>query len=150
MAGVPNTGGDATKNIVEFTCGAVSSAPFRALLLSQIKNDPVLSSVPAAPLLAANIDGLLLNKTSKVNPHLAHASSNSHGFCIAEVDATEMVVTMHSADSAEVTKNYNGKTDDFIKVIQKTVFKTTAGKKDLYKQIDGAWKRWDVTQLDWV
>ncbi len=150
LAGVPHSGSDTTKNIVEFTCAGVSSSPFRSLLLSQIKNDPVLSSVPAAPLLAANIDGLLLDTVSKVNPHLAHASSNSHGFCIAEVDAKEMVVTMHSVDSKEVTKNYTGKTADFVKLIQTTVFKTTAGTKDLYKQIDGAWKRWDVTTLAWI
>lgn len=150
MAGVPYAGTDKTKNIVEFTCGAVSSSPFRSLLLSQIKNDPVLGSVAAAPLLAANIDGLLLDKVSMVNPHLAHASSNSHGFCIAEVDAKEMVVTMHAADSAEVTKNFAGKTADFVKLVKQTVFKTTAANKDLYKQIDGAWKRWDTAVLDWV
>lgn len=150
LAGVPYSGQDKTKNIVEFTCGAVSSSPFRSLLLSQIKNDPVLGSVAAAPLLAANIDGLLLDKPSAVNPHLAHASSNSHGFCVTEVDAKEMVVTMHSSDSAEITKNYAGKTDDFLKLIKKTVFKTTAGNKDLHKQIDGVWKRWDVNVLDWV
>jgi alkaline phosphatase D len=150
MAGVPNAGGDMTKNIVEFTCAGVSSAPYRSLLLSQIKNDPILSSVAAAPLLAANIDGLLMDKTTKINPHLAHASSNSHGFCVAEVDAAEMVVTMHSFDSGEVTENYTGKTDAFLKLVEKTAFKATAGKKDIFKQIDGAWKRWDTTTLDWV
>lgn len=150
MAGVPHAGQDLTKNIVEFTCGAVSSAPYRSLLLSQIKNDPVLSSVPAAPLLAANIDGLLMSTETMVNPHLAHASSNSHGFCVTEVDAKEMVVTMHSVDSAEVTENYTDKTDAFFKLIQKTLFKTIAGQKDLYKQIDGAWKRWDTATLAWV
>lgn len=150
MAGVPYAGKDATKNIVEFTCAGVSSSPYRALLLSQIKNDPVLSSVPAAVLLASNIDSLLQDKPTKINPHLAHSSSNSHGFCVAEVDANEMVVTMHASPAAEVTKNYTGKVDDFVKVITKTVFKTTAGKKDLQKQIDGAWKRWDAAMQDWV
>lgn len=150
MAGVPNAGGDTTKNIVEFTCAGVSSSPYRSLLISQIKNDPVLSSVPAAPLLAANIDALMLDKPSKINPHLVHASSNSHGFCVAEVDAAEMVVTMHSVDSDQVTENYTGKTDALLKLIEKTVFKATAGKKDIFKQIDGAWKRWDTATLDWV
>jgi alkaline phosphatase D len=92
----------------------------------------------------------LLDKPSKVNPHLAYASSNSHGFCVAEVDAKEMVVTMHAVESKEVTQNYTGKTDAFFKLIQKTVFKTTAGQKDLNKQIDGVWKRWDPTVLGWV
>lgn len=151
MAGVPYAGQDVTKNIVEFTCGAVSSSPYRALLLSQIKNDPVLSEVAVAPLLAAKIDDLLQDKPSKVNPHLAHAGSDSHGFCVAEVDANEMVVTMYSADSGEVTENYAGKTDAFAKLIQKTIFKTTAGKKDLQQQqMDGSWKRWDPATLAWV
>ena len=150
LAGTPHVGADATKNIVEFTTTGVSSSPFRQMLVSQIKNDPVLSSIPAAPLLAANIDALLLDTTDKPNPHLAHASSNSHGFCIVDADAAEMVVTMHSVGSAEVTQNYTGKTDDIVKKMQKEVFKTTAGKKDLQKQIEGVFKRWDMTKLDWV
>ncbi|MBK9264261.1 MAG: alkaline phosphatase D family protein [Polyangiaceae bacterium] len=150
LAGTPYAGTDKTKNIVEFTCGAVSSSPYRQILVSQIKNDPVLSTVPAAPLLAANIDALMLDKTVKPNPHLGHASSNSHGFCIAEVDGAEIVVAMHSVGSVEVTQNYTGKTDDFFMKVQVDSFKTTAGKKDLQKQIDGAWKRWDTTLLDWV
>ncbi|HRI70759.1 MAG TPA: alkaline phosphatase D family protein [Polyangium sp.] len=135
MAGVPYAGTDTAKNIVEFTCTGVSSAPYRSLLLSQIKNDPVLSNVPAAPLLATNIDGLLLSTSTMINPHLAHASSSSHGFCVAEVDSKEMVVTMHEVDSAEVTTNYQDKTADFLKLIQKTLFKTIAGQKALFKQI---------------
>lgn len=150
IAGVPSAGGDATKNIVEFTCGAVSSSPYRALLLSQIKNDPVLSKVAVAPILASKIDDLLTDKPSQVNPHLGYVSSNSHGYCVAEVDGNEIVVTMNAADSGEVTENYAGKADTFAPLIKKTLFKTTAGKKDLHQQVDGAWKRWDPATLAWV
>lgn len=150
IAGVPSAGGDATKNIVEFTCGAVSSSPYRALLLSQIKNDPVLSKVTVAPILASKIDDLLQDKPSQINPHLGYVSSNSHGYCVAEVDGNEIVVTMNAADSGEVTENYAGKADTFAPLIKKTLFKTTAGKKDLHQQVDGAWKRWDPATLAWV
>ena len=150
MAGTPWVEQDPTQKIVEFTGGAVSSSPYRAILLSQIKNDPFLSSGPAAPLLAANIDSLMVDPTSQINPHLAHASSNSHGFCIATVDAMEMTVDMHFVDSAEVTQNYTGKADELIAKVQIESFKATAGQKDVFKKIDGAWKKWDPATIAWV
>ncbi|TKD00510.1 alkaline phosphatase D family protein [Polyangium fumosum] len=150
MVGTPWAEQDPTKKIVEFMTGAVSSTPFRDELSSQVKSDPVLSQIPAAPLLALQIDDLVLDTETKVNPHLAHAESNTHGYAIAEVSAAEIVVTLHAVSGKEVTTNYAGRTAEFVTKMQKTRFKTVAGGSDLFKEIEGAWKRWDTTTLMWT
>ena len=150
MAGTPWAEQDPTKKIVEFMTGAVSSTPWRDELSSQVKADPVLSQIPAAPLLALQIDDLVLDVETKVNPHLAHAESNTHGYAVAEVSGAEVVVTMHSISGKEVTTSYAGKTADFVGKMQKTRFKTVAGGSDLFKEIDGGWKKWDTATLVWV
>ncbi|MRG91685.1 alkaline phosphatase D family protein [Polyangium spumosum] len=150
MAGTPWAAQDPTKKIVEFMTGAVSSTPFRDELASQVKSDPVLSQIPAAAVLALQIDELLLDTTTKINPHLAHAESSTHGYTIAEVSGAEMVVTMYSISGTEVTTSYAGKTADFMAKMQATRFKTVAGGSELFKEIDGAWKRWDPEMLVWA
>ena len=51
---------------------------------------------------------------------------------------------------AEGAQNYTGTTEDIGKKMRKEVFKPPTGKKDLQKQIEGVFKRWDMTKLDWV
>ncbi|MDI1447697.1 alkaline phosphatase D family protein [Polyangium sp. 6x1] len=150
MTGTPWAEQDPSKKIVEFMTGGVSSTPFRDELTSQVKSDPVLSQIPAAPLLALQIDDLVLDTETKVNPHLAHAESNTHGYAVAEVSAEEIVVTLHSISGKEVTTSYAGKTAEFVAKMKKARFKTVAGGSDLFKEIDGAWKRWDSETLMWV
>lgn len=150
LAGTPWADGDPTKKIVEVVGGAVSSGTWRDELISQVKSDPVLSQVPAAPLLALQIDTLVTSADTKPNPHLAYASSDSHGYCVAEISATEAKITLYQANADEVTKNYAGKTADFVKKLVATKFKTIAGASDLYKEIDGAWNRWDAMTTTWV
>jgi len=150
MAGTPWVTGDPTKNIVEFMGGAVSSQTWRGELVSQVKSDSILSQIPAAELIALGIDDAVLDKMSGVNPHLAHAESSSHGYCVAEVSADEVVVTMRSISDTEVTTSYAGRTEELLAKMQTTRFKTIAGASDLYKEIEGAYKRWDPTTLAWV
>ena len=150
LAGTPYVDGDPTKKIVEFVGGAVSSGTWKDLLLAQIKSDPVLSQVPAAPLLASSIDSLVTAKDAMPNPHLAYASSKTHGYAVVEVTAAEIVVTYNEVGSAEVTKDYAATPKDYLAKIIKTRFKTVAGGSDLYKEIDGKFQRWDTATLAWV
>ncbi len=146
-AGTPWASDDPSKKIVELVTGAISSNPYRDILISQIAADPVLSKVPGAALLAQNIDQLLLKGT---NPHICHFDSSHHGFCVAEASATELVVTMHALASQEVTNDQTASGPALLAKVQKTRFKTVAGASDVHKEIDGAWKRWDAATKTWV
>jgi len=150
FAGTPWVSGDPTKKIVEFVTSAVSSGTFRELLVSQVASDPILSTVPAAPQLAMNIDALLSDAASAVNPHLAHAESTKHGLCVVDVGPTELVVTMHAIASEEVKIDYTSNTGTLSDKFSSIRFKAVAGESELYKELDGAWKRWDPETFAWV
>lgn len=148
-AATPTVIGDPDKKIVEFVGSSVSSQTFKNELLSQVKTDPVLSKVPQAALLAGLIDTLFMDEASKINPHLGYADSDSNGYCVAEVSADEVVVSMRYIASKEVGKDMTA--DPKIGSKFKTLrFKTVAGGHDLFQEIEGAWKKWDMATQSWT
>ncbi|WP_437690336.1 alkaline phosphatase D family protein [Sorangium sp. So ce176] len=147
-AGTAGLDGDPAKKIVEFVGGAVSSASFREMLVSQVAGDPVLSAIPGAALLAAGIDNLLTSRTTKVNPHLAHANSYAHGYVVVEASGDELVVDMRSIDATAVKTDYTAKRGDL--EVQSERFRTLAGESDIYRDDDGTWKRWDASTQKWI
>jgi alkaline phosphatase D len=146
-AGTPTVNDDATKKIVEFVGSSMSSKTFKEELVSQVASDPVLSTVEGSEALAGIIDVFLRND---VNPALAYANSGANGFCVAEVSAEEIVVTMHQIPAAEVMTNYTGRETELTDKIKQVRFKTVAGAHELYMEQDGAWKMWDPTTQAWV
>jgi len=148
LAATPWSSNDPSARITEIVTSSISSSTWKEELVSQVKSDPVLSSVSAAPLLAMQIDSLVL-APNLPNPSLAYAESASQGYCLVEVSADEMVITMNAAANTEVFVDYSGKTADFMAKVQKTKFKTMAGATDLYREIDGVWKKFDPTTGMW-
>jgi alkaline phosphatase D len=151
-AGTPMVNGDLTKKVVEFVGSSVSSKTFKEELESQVAADPVLSQVPEAALLAGLIDSLLLNASTMPNPHLGFANSGSNGFCVAEVSADELVVTMHQIASDKVLEDFTGREAELAPLITKSQFKTVAGERELYRfdEESMAWQKWDPATVSWV
>lgn len=146
-AGTPWVSGDPSKKMVELVTGAISSKPYRDILTSQVASNPTLSKIPGAALLVQNIDQMLLQGA---NPHLGHFDGARHGFCVVEASATELVATMHALDGKECATDQTGAGAALLDKLERMRFKTVAGGSDLYKEIDGAWKRWDPAALAWV
>lgn len=139
-AGVPSVNGDPGKHIVELVTAGISSGTFKSSLIAQVANDPVLSMTPGASNLAEAIDDLFL--TTGVNPHLAHADSSSNGFVSVELDGAELIATYHVIAEADVDVDLEA-SPDLASKFKRVRFRVEAGKPDLYKEIGGAWKRWD-------
>lgn len=139
-AGVPNVAGDPTRSIVELVTSGMSSGTFKTQLVLQVAADPVLSMTPGASSLAEGIDDLFT--ANGVNPHLAHADSGRNGFTTVELDGAELIATFHAIAEPDVDVDLT--TDpDLAAKFQTVRFRVEAGKKDLYKEIGGAWMRWD-------
>ncbi len=146
-AGIPGTNADPSKHIVEFVTSGISSGSFATLLVLQVAADPTLSATPGAADLAGNIDQLF--RGTGTNRHLAHADSSRNGFATVELDGAEMVTTYHVIEEADVLVDFAASADLASKFT--TVrFKVEAGRPDLLKEINGAWKRWDPTSNDYV
>ncbi|WP_437590969.1 alkaline phosphatase D family protein [Sorangium sp. So ce1000] len=147
-AGTPGLHGDPTKKIVELVGGAVSSASFREILTSQVSGDPTLSALPGAAALALSVDSLLMSTSTKINPHLAHASSHAHGYVVVEASGQELVADMRSIEAAEAETDYSERSGD-LKIGSKR-FRALPGESELYLDDDGAWKRWDLSTQKWI
>lgn len=148
FAGTPAADDDPTKKIVEFVGSSISSTTFRSELLGQVALDPALVKA-GAELIVRNIEGLLLDKSTKINPHLAFADARSNGFCIVEANAKELVVSMVRVPEAAVADAYYER-PEAIEGVTITRFRTEAGQSNLQMDVDGAWKTWDPEVQDWV
>ncbi len=141
-AATPSLSTDPNQKIVEFIGGAISSGTYKALLTAQVAADPVLSKIPGAPLLAANIDTLLKGGS---NPHLGSADSSSNGIVVVDISSTEMVATYLRINEKYVTEDHGADAPDKLDPLFKMwTFKTVAGEHELYLLgDDGKYKKWN-------
>ena len=140
--------GEAAPQLVEFAGGAISSSTLRNLLISYANSDPVLKAAGAAALAFA-VDTLVVDPVTKPNPGVGYVRANLHGISVADVNATEMVVTYHQMDEA---LNKTDLLDTEIGAAFTTQrFKTEAGTRALSMEHDGGvWKQWDPNVGAWV
>ncbi|XYH94407.1 alkaline phosphatase D family protein [Sorangium sp. So ce1128] len=156
LAGTPAGDTSSSMNIVEFVVAAISSATYRSLLRKQVAAHPVLKDVASSANIADNIEQLLVESTTadgttELNPRLAFCKAASNGFCVAEANADEFVVTMHMLpDSALAAPLYEeadaAALDEQITTAR---FKTVAGTRDLYWDDDGSWRKWNPETPGW-
>ncbi len=155
FAATPWATGEPTKKIVEFVGSSVTSGTFMSLLLGQVKSDPTLSMLGGAEQLAMNIDALMLDKVTKINPQQGFGNSVSNGYVVVEAGPEQFVARYNMILEIEVTRDYADQLSDLDVRIKRVQFKTVAGGSDLYqdmsgKDLKGDWKKWDPTTQDWV
>lgn len=140
-------GGASTGNrVVELVTGAISSAAYSSILVSQVQADPSLSSVPGIEAFAMGIGDLLRGGP---NPCLAFADTAKHGFAVVTASATELLVDFHMIPEAEVASS---RYDDpgLAADVAVESFRVEAGSRDLHRLIEGEWRRWDPATQQWV
>ncbi|APR86864.1 Phosphodiesterase/alkaline phosphatase D [Minicystis rosea] len=155
FAATPFAAGAPEKKIVEFVGSSVTSGTFMSLLLGQVKSDPTLSMLAGAEQLAMNIDALMLDKTTKINPDKGFSNSVSNGYVVVEAGAAELVARYNIILEVEVKNDYTGQLEQLNQRFKRLQFKTIAGGADLYqdmsgKELTGDWKKWDSTTQEWV
>lgn len=139
FAGVAQHPEDATKGVIEFVAGAISSASYYELL-----NLTALSISEAAGALAENAEELL----SVANPHLAHLDLARNGYGVFSASAKTLSVTYYAIDGADVLKaKLSGGID---KAFTKTAFRVQAGKRTLLRDHKGKTEQWDTTEGKWI
>ncbi|WP_437619416.1 alkaline phosphatase D family protein [Sorangium sp. So ce1151] len=158
LVGTPAEDTSSSMNILEFVAPAISSATYRSLLRKQVAAHPILKDVAQAKNIAEGIEDYLVGSTTgegedmtKVNPRLAFCKAAGNGFCVAEANADEFVVTLHMLpDSALAAPLYEEADEAALKKqITTERFKTVAGTRDLYREVGGKWKKWNPEVADW-
>jgi alkaline phosphatase D len=148
-AATPHVNDDPSKKIIELVTSSISSATYSSLIDGQAKKDPNLSKVVGIDQLIANMDKILTGETIKSNPHLGYGNSFASGFAVIELDGAALTCTFHMVLEEHVKKEYVAAAQ--VKAVAtKETFKVNAGERELYRSMEGTFKKWDMTQVKWV
>ncbi|MCH9683761.1 MAG: alkaline phosphatase D family protein [Deltaproteobacteria bacterium] len=147
FAGTPfaGTGASEGNSVVEFVTGSITSTPYRSILVRQVQADPGLSSVSGIEAFALGIGDLLQGGP---NPQMGFADTGRHGFGVVTANGEQLVVDfhMHPEELTASARYDEDLTGEFIT----ERFRVLPGSRDLYRDFDGTWRRWDATTRTWV
>jgi len=148
FAGTPTVTGDPTQKIIELVTAGISSTPYRTLLAQTAASDPVLAAA-GADSLALVVEGFLLSKSDATNPHLGFAKTNDNGFAIVELSANTFDTTFYAIPGGRGTEDLtqDATLNDAFTIYR---FRVNAGERELYQNIEGEWRRWDMNTLEWI
>jgi alkaline phosphatase D len=81
---------------------------------------------------------------------MAHADVAVNGYAVVEVDGAEMITTYQAIADSESTTDYGRDQAALAGRFVATRFRVNAGERELYRDFDGVWKRWDTATITWV
>lgn len=148
FAGTPHPPGDPNARVIEFVAGSVSSTPWLPAIQRVIENDP--SIPPEAATLALAAGTLLMDDEARPNPHIGWLDLKSNGYALvsAGADALEATLfTLHESFVATPTRELSGSLDSRFDAVP---FRVRTGTRDLERNEDGVWRRWDLETMRWV
>ncbi len=148
--GTPWADGNEAQRIVEFVTSSITSASFKEILEITVATNPLLANFAEAALLVAAVDDLLGSSALKTNRHLGYARSDLHGFMMVELDGTKLDTTYHQLPREALMTDSSGNVGALAGMVTMERFRVNAGERELYRDIDGEWRRWDPTTMAWV
>jgi alkaline phosphatase D len=149
-ATTPYVEGDPEQRIIEFITSSVTTQSFKEILEVAVATNPALSSFPEAALLVEALDSLLTSSSLKTNPHFAYARSDLHGFTMIELDGATLDATYHQVGRDYLFTDYSGDLGALLAAFVTERFRVNAGERELYRDFDGEWRRWDRESVSWV
>lgn len=146
FAGTPSMREAPERRIVEIVAGAVSSSTLKDILVRTAQTDPMLREAGAVALALA-AESLL---QAPINADLAYASLEQHGYVAVEANGGTLDARCVALGAANVTTDLDEDADTLAARFRETRFQVRQGAADLYKEIDGNWKRWDGATRSWI
>lgn len=147
FAGTPFSRRDPSKKVVELVGTSISSQTIRTEMLETVNGSPTLKAAGAA-VLAYALDSLVMDPTLKPSPQMAYMHISAHGFSVCEVDAAEVRATYYLTPEANVMKRLSDA--ELAEAFTTEKFKVLNGQGELWREIEGVYKRWDLETTSWV
>jgi alkaline phosphatase D len=148
-AGIPMTDEDPERRIVELVTSSISSATFTEELDAVVASSPELAEFPSASQLVEIVDALLTSPDLRTNPHLGFSDSTRHGYVVVTVDGERLAATFRRLSPMWVRADPGTDPDAVIAALEDVEFRVEAGRADLWRRIDGDWRRWDPATFAW-
>jgi alkaline phosphatase D len=148
FAGTPYVEGDVSQRVVEFVTGSLTSTTWKDGLVSLVDSDPSLP--PETKLVVDAVGTLLVDPTTRPNPHLAFQNLAENGYGVCEVDGDRLAVTLYSVSSKAVATAPDELTSALDDLFTEQAFEVAAGAPDLFRSNSGARERWDIASMSWV
>lgn len=149
-AGTPWPEGDESQRIIEFVTSSISSASFKEILEITVATNPLLANFEEAALLVAAIDNILGSSSLLTNRHLGYTQSGQHGFVLVELDGTRFDATYHQLPRETLLTDASGDLSGLMGDVTLERFRVNAGERELYRDFDGQWRRWDRAAMTWM
>ena len=148
-AGTPMANEDPSRKLVEFVTSSISSATFEEELNSVVDSNPALADFDAAKQLVELADFLLNSPDHRINPHLPWSDSTRHGYVILELDGDRLDATYKRLAPEYIREDYEGREDELNAAFEIERFRVNAGESELYRRIDGEYRRWNPASFEW-
>jgi alkaline phosphatase D len=149
-ATTPFANDDDEQRIIEFVTSSVTSASFKEILAITVATNPLLANFAEAALLVEALDTVLGSTSLLTNRHLAYSQSDLHGFVMVEVDGEHFDTTYHQIPRSTLLTNYSDDVAGLEAEVTLERFRVNAGERELYREIEGEWRRWDRDTMTWV
>lgn len=149
-ASTPFVTDDPEQRITEFVTSSVTSSSFKEILAVTVQTNPALASFPEAMLLVEALDSLLGAAGAKTNPHLGYARSDLHGFVMVELDGATFDATYNQIEMSYLLDDYGDRISELVGAFTIERFRVNAGERELYRDFDGEWRRWDRDTMTWI
>ncbi len=132
------TGIDDPAGVIEFVCGAISSATYQAVIQSGIDGIPGLD-------LLAPLAGPLIEQA---NPHIAYQNVADNGFAVVDADGDALLVRFFELGLGRVhEKELDGELDDNFAVRE---FRVLYGSRQIEQRIEDEFKIWDEESQSYI
>jgi alkaline phosphatase D len=128
---VSDTGVEGGQRVLEFVCGAMSSATYQAVLRSGA------NGVPGVELLAPLAAPLI----SMANPHIAFRNIEDNGFAVVTASEDDLKVVFHQIPYAALSNEQLEGTLDT--QFSQASFRVEVGSAAIEQSIDGEFMRWN-------
>jgi alkaline phosphatase D len=149
-AGTPFVTDDPEQRIVEFVTSSVTSSSFKEILAVTVATNPALANFEEAALLVEALDSLLGSASLLTNRHLGYARSDLHGYVMIELDGSTFDATYNQVAVDYLLTDYGENIPGLLAAFTTERFRVNAGERELYRDFDGAWRRWDRDTMTWV
>jgi alkaline phosphatase D len=148
FAGRPHADDAPETSIVELVAGSVSSTTWQSGIERVVVGNPDIP--PEAALLAQLVGTLLAAKETRPNPHIGWYDLENNGCAVLTAGPDTLELSAYTIDDELVPVPPRALERPLADLFQETRFRVTAGVRELERELEGEWKRWDRDSLAWV